>query len=366
MTCGGPAASRSRVRTDALVRRVTGDRLTWNAVSELGTFVGGTGGSDPATGRPTCSLDILDLDHDHLTRIAVDFLPHGFTRKPNAPHIAAIFEKRGPGAALVDLITKQRLGTLTARAGRHYYGHGVYSRDGDQLFVVETELATGKGLLSVRDTAHYREVDSFPTYGERPHDCVPIDDGRVLVITNGGGDLGTPSAPCVSYVDVASRRLLEKVCFSDPKINAGHIGVGADGSLAVVSAPRDGLPAETSPGGINLRAGKRKPERMRGPDKVMAKVIGESLSVVVHDGIVGVTNPFGGIVTFWSLATKKLVAYYECESPRGIEVSRDKTAFVVAFGKHASVVLLDVKTYRPLDRTFGSARLAGSHIFPLI
>lgn len=317
------------------------------------------------TGRPTCSLDIVDLDRDHLTRIAVDFLPHGFTRKPDAPHIAAIFEKRGPGAALVDLTTHKRLGTLNARPGRHYYGHGVYSREGDQLFVVETDLATGTGLLSVRDTTTYRELEAFPTYGDRPHDCVPIDDGRVLVITNGGGDLGTNSAPCVSYVDVASRKLLEKVCFSDPKINAGHIGIGADGSLAVVSAPRDGLPAETSAGGINLRTGKRKPERMRGPEKVMAKVIGESLSVVVHDSVVGVTNPLGGIVTFWSLGTKKLVAYYECESPRGIELSRDKSAFVISFGKHASIVLLGVDTYQPLDRAFGEARLAGSHIFPL-
>jgi uncharacterized protein len=335
-------------------------------VSELGTFVGGTGGSDPVTGRPACSLDIVDLDRDHLTRIAVDFLPHGFTRKPDAPHIAAIFEKRGPGAALVDLTTHKRLGTLHARPGRHYYGHGVYSRGGDQLFVVETELATGAGLLSVRDTTTYREVEAFPTYGDRPHDCVPIDDGKVLVITNGGGDLGTASAPCVCYVDVASRKLLEKVSFSDPKINAGHIGIGSDGALAVVSAPRDGLPPETSAGGINLRTGKRKPERMRGPESVMAKVLGESLSVVVHDGIAGVTNPLGGIVTFWSLKTKKLVAHYECESPRGIEISRDQSAFVVSYGKHASVTLLDRKTYQPLECAFGHARLGGSHIFPLV
>lgn len=350
----------------ALVRRVTSDRLTLIAVAELGTFVGGTAGSDPTTGRTVHSLDIVDLDEDALTRIPVDFLPHGFTRKPGAPHLAAIFEKRGPGAALIDLTARKRLGALTSKPGRHYYGHGVYSQSGDQLFVVETELETGAGLLSVRDTSSYREVEAFPTYGDRPHDCVPIDDGKVLVITNGGGTLGEKSAPCVSYVDVASRRLLEKVCFSDPKINAGHIGIGADGSLAVVSAPRDGLPPNTSAGGINLRTGKRKPERMRGPDHVMAKVVGESLSVVVHDGVAAVTNPVGGIVTFWSVAKKKLLGSYECESPRGIELARDQSAYVVSFGKHASVVLLDLHTFAPLPRAFGAARLGGSHIFPLL
>ena len=332
----------------------------------LGTFVGGTAAVDPSTGKPFHSFDVVDLDADAVKRIVVDFLPHGFTTKPGSPHIAAVFEKRGPGAALLDLSSMKKIGALRAKPNRHYYGHGVFSRGGDQLFVVETDMDTGAGLLSVRETSGYKEVEAFPTYGDRPHDCVPIDDGRVLVVTNGGGELGGKSEPCVTYVDVASRKLLEKVCFGDPKINAGHIAIGRDGSLAVVSAPRDGLPAQTSSGGINLRSGKRKPERMRGPDAVMAKVVGESLSVCIHDerGIVGVTNPMGGIVTFWNLKNKKLAGYYECESPRGIELTRDRSAFVVGFGKHASIVLIDAETLRPIERAFGDKRLGGSHMFP--
>ncbi len=333
----------------------------------LGTFVGGTAGVDPATNKPFHSFDVVDLDADAVQRIAVDFLPHGFTTKPGSPHLAAVFEKRGPGAALLDLKSMKRVGGLRAKPNRHYYGHGVFSREGDQLFVVETDMDTGAGVLSVRETTGYKEVEHFPTYGDRPHDCVPIDDGKVLVVTNGGGELGGPrsekSEPCVCYVDVASRKLLEKVCFSDPKINAGHVAIGHDGALAVVSAPRDGLPAATSAGGINLRTGKRKPERMRGPDGVMAKVVGESLSVCIRDDLVGVTNPLGGIVTFWSLSRKKLVGFYECESPRGIELTRDRGAFVVGFGKHASIVLLDGETLLPIDRSFGDKRLGGSHMF---
>jgi uncharacterized protein len=257
----------------------------------------------------------------------------------------------------------KRIGALRAKPGRHYYGHGVYSRDGAELFVVETDVDTHAGLLSVRETKGYREVDVFPTYGDRPHDCVPIDDGKVLVITNGGGVLGSKSEPCVTYVDVASRKLLEKVCFSDPKINAGHIGIGRDGALAVVSAPRDGLPPETSAGGITLRMPKRKPERMRGPERVMAKIIGESLSVLIHEDTVAVTNPFGGIVTFWSLKSKKLVGTHACENPRGIGLTRDHSAFVLSFGKHAAIALLDVHTFTPIERAFGDKRLGGSHIF---
>src|SRR5688572_6843096 len=119
---------------------------------KLGTFVGGTAGVDPATGKPVHSFDVVDLDADAVTRIALDFLPHGFTTKPGSPHVAAVFEKRGPGAALLDLASMKKIGALRAKPNRHYYGHGVFSRDGEQLFVVETDMDTGAGLLSVRET----------------------------------------------------------------------------------------------------------------------------------------------------------------------------------------------------------------------
>jgi hypothetical protein len=334
----------------------------------LGTFVGGSAWLDPRDGgKRSHSLDVVDLDHDALRSIALDFMPHGMTVKPGAPTLAVIFEKRGPGAALVDLGTMTSRGKIKAKADRHYYGHGAYSREGDQLLSVETDLASGRGVISVRETTSYKEVETFPSYGDHPHDCMPIDDGKVLVISNGGGPLESTikgSEPSVVYIDVASRKLLEKVTFTDPKVNAGHIAIAKDGSLAVVSAPRDGLPKETSAGGIHLRTGKRKPERMRGPDAVMAKVVGESLSVAIHRDVVAVTNPMGGVVTFWSFAKKKMLHSLELPNPRAVEVTRDEKHFVIGYGPDATLLLVDVETLQPLERKFGTRRISGSHMFP--
>jgi hypothetical protein len=334
---------------------------------DLGTFVGGSRGVHAVTGKESYSFDVVDLDAGTMHRIDLPFLPHGFTRLPTARHVAAVFEKRGPGAALLDLRTMRRLGRLVGKRGRHFYGHGVYSREGDRLFVVETELATGKGVLGVRETTGYKEVETFPTYGDRPHDCVPIDEGKVLAITNGGGALDG-DAPCVCFIDVASCKLLEKVPLPAPELNAGHVAIGCDGSLAIVSAPRDGLPPATSPGGVSLRrAGDPHASRARGPSDVMAKIIGESLSVCIDDErrVVGVTHPFGSIVTFWSIATRELLATHACESPRGIELTRDRSSFVVSLGKLGTVQLIDAQTLRPIERSFGAGCLGGSHIFPL-
>lgn len=330
----------------------------------LGTFVGGS--TFVEGGATKHSFDLVDLDRDELVRIPVDFLPHGFTTKPGAPHLAVVFEKRGPGAALLDLAARRAVGKIRARSDRAYYGHGLFTGDGAHLLSVEIDLATRAGLLSVRETATFKEVDVFPTHGDSPHDCVAIDGGKTLVITNGGGEVGGAD-PCVTYVDVASRKLLEKVTFSDPKINAGHVAISADGTLAIVSAPRDGLPRETSAGGISARTPRRRAERMRGPDAVMAQVVGESLSVKIHEptGIVGVTNPSGGIVTFWDLRARKFLAAHRCEAPRGIELTRDGTAFVITHGRQGAITLVAVDRLRPIERAFGEFRLSGSHIYPL-
>ncbi len=331
----------------------------------LGTFCGGTmylHGPEKARGF---SFDVVDLDTDELRRLPLDFLAHGFTTKPGARHVAVVFEKRGPGAAVLDLATFRLVGKIRARAARDYYGHGAFSRDGDQLFSIETDRETGDGVISVRETTRYIEVETFPTYGARPHDCMLVDDGKVLVMTNGGGDVASRAEPCVTYVDVASRKLLEKVTFTDPKVNAGHLAIREDGAIAIVSAPRDGLIPETSSGGIHVRATRgRKPERLRGPDAVMQKILGESLSVCVHGDLVAVTNPLGGIVTLWSLAKKKLLASHACESPRGVEVTADRRSLVVTYGVNPTVVLLDIETFLPSERSFAYGRFSGSHIFP--
>ena len=63
-----------------------------------------------------------------------------------------------------------------------------------------------------------------------------------LVIANGGEPIHGPTRASVTYVEVATHRLLDKFEFQNPELTAGHLALTAKGDLAVVSAPRDGLP----------------------------------------------------------------------------------------------------------------------------
>lgn len=335
----------------------------------LGTFVGGTAYVDPATGAQAFCFDVVDLDARTVSRVPLDFLAHGFSPNPRAPHQVMVFEKRGPGAALLDLRAMRRIGNVKCRAGRAYYGHGTFTRDGAHVLVVETELETGRGVVSVREAGSYKEIDAFPTFGERPHDCVPIDDGRVLVFTNGGGlpGAGDAATPCVTYVEASSRKLLERVPMTTPALNAGHAAIAADGALVVVSAPRDGLPPESSAGGIHLRASGGPLTRLHASDAIEPRVIGESLSVKIHEPTrtFAVSNPSGDLVTFFGLDDGAFRASFDLAGPRGLEVTRDGRAFVVAGSRRGGVRLVDVDTLtpRPEDASVTEPCLSGSHIY---
>ena len=76
----------------------------------FGTFVGGTHGKD-AQGEAIFSFDIVDFDAGKVRRTAIDFLAHGVAFDPLARHganVAATFEKKGQGGAVIDLAFRSR------------------------------------------------------------------------------------------------------------------------------------------------------------------------------------------------------------------------------------------------------------------
>jgi uncharacterized protein len=329
----------------------------------LGVFLGGTLGKDDR-GEPVGCLDILDLDRADLRRAAIGFLGHGVCVDPKDASRAVVFEKRGPGGALVDLRRSVRLTRIPPTAGRHFYGHAAYVNDGAELLVVESDVVTRQGVVTVRDARTFAAVAEFPSFGHSPHDCLLLDDRKTLVLTNGGGTLESNEPPSVVFVDVATQALKEKVTFGDPKINAGHVAVSATGDFVVCSAPRDGL-GEDAIGGITLRRGKRKPERMRSPKTVFDSLLGESLSTYVRGDVAGVTTPRGHMVTFWSLDRQKLVHRLDIDAPRGLGLTRDERYWIVTHGKMPRVSLFDAETFAPYapDVPLPPGCFSGSHVF---
>jgi hypothetical protein len=328
-----------------------------------GVIVGGTRyGSSDGEGW---TLDLVDLDAGGaLARLPLLFLPHGFAPHPRRPWEAALLEKWGGGGAYVDLLQQKILRVLRPKPNHEFYGHGVFSVDGEVLFAVEMNLESREGVITVRDGATFRIIDEFPSYGQAPHDCVFIDGGRTLAITNAGAFVGSTPHGSVSFVSVADRRLLDRRPIDSTRINAGHIAMTEDGEFAVVSAAREGLPKETALGGVSLCAGSDRLTLMSHPPEVTGRLAGEALSVCVHEPTrhVCVTHPYSNLVTIWDLSKKILKRTLELDSPRGVTLTLDGRAFALSYGSGGHLALFDAETLEA-GPIVASHVLSGSHVY---
>ncbi|MBZ0136002.1 MAG: DUF1513 domain-containing protein [Planctomycetes bacterium] len=300
----------------------------------------------------------------------IGFLAHGVIKNPFAEERVLVFEKKGPGAAEIDLKANAIATRIEPAKGCEFYGHGAYSADGRLIYATEYEKSSYEGKMTIRDARNFSVIDEFPTYGEWPHDCQFIENGKVVAITNGGGNIDGGAQPCVTFVDVEKGELIEKITFDNAQINAGHLMLSSRLDLAVTHAMREGLDNRQALGAISLRPAGAAFKTMISPASVTSAMKGETLSLCMHEEkkIVAATNPYGapgGLVTFWNYETGEFVDKLEIEQPRGIGLSLDRKHWVLTFGAaRPGVILLSTETHKPSDPAIVfEASSQGSHAY---
>jgi hypothetical protein len=309
----------------------------------------------------------LDADEPQPQLIDIGFLGHGVSIDPSRPHEAAVFEKKGPGGCRIDLREGKMIEPITTAPNHHFYGHGAYSVDGSLLYATEAVLDDDfRGALVVRDAKTLAVLGELPTYGTSPHDCMLLEDGKTMMVANGGGFIHAGAMPNVSYVDVASETLIERVDLTDPRFNAGHLARTEKGDLAVVSAPRDGLPnPHKQLGAITLVPKGKPPTTMKKPELVTGNMFGETLSVAIHDGLVIATQPDANMLTMWRMEDCTYAGRLELTEPRGITLTLDRRHFVVShkIGQSVALSLLATETQRFEQQRIDPSFTSGSHLF---
>ena len=299
-----------------------------------------------------------------VATIPAAFFPHGFAYHPRQGHLVAAFEKIGPGAGVFDLRAMRAVETIAPQAGRHFYGHGAYSEDAKLLYSTETIVATGAGAIGVRDARSFKVLGDFPTHGDNPHDCRLIEGGKVLAVTNGGGNTESGRRGSLCFVEVGSGRLLDRFEIGDDRFNAGHVETLPGRGAIVVSAPRLGLP-ERQLGAVSVRRAGGALQLIREPGEVTQRMSGEALSVVAlpEAGLFLVTHPTPGMVTCWDLASRRLRKVLELPGARGLTIAKDRRSVLVSYGPRASLGRIDVASLSLVaGSVLPSTFITGSHL----
>lgn len=133
---------------------------------------------------------------------------------------------------------------FTAPPGRHFCGHGIFSRDGRLFYTTENAYEQGRGVIGIWDVAAgYQRVEELATHGIGPHDINLLEDGRTLVVANGGilthPDHGrrplnlATMQPSLAYLDSRTGDLLDQALLPDRlhMLSIRHLDVAASGTV---------------------------------------------------------------------------------------------------------------------------------------
>ena len=267
---------------------------------------------------------------------------HAAAAHPRRPESVVFARRPGTFAIVFDCRSGRPRFRLETPDGRHFYGHGTYSADGELLFTTENDYSSARGVIGVWDASGgYVRVGELPSGGIGPHDMDLMPDGRSLVVANGGIEthplsgrarlnLATMS-PNLSYIGlsggITDQVELEPV---HRRNSIRHLSVGRDGTVAF-AMQWQGDPSRRPPLlGIHARG---EPARLLAAspgDHARMQGYAGSIAMAESGRLVAITSPRGGVLQVFDAAAGACLRQFR--SPDVCGVSRTETGFAFTTG----------------------------------
>jgi uncharacterized protein len=167
--------------------------------------------------------------------------PHGLCK--NADGSISVFGVR-PGRWIVRVSPQSELIENYSLPGNDekstLNGHGIATQDGKFLLTTETDIATGAGVIGIRDAASFKKVTQFFSGSIEPHQIV-LDDEGYLWVANGGirrndedkkMNLNEMSSSLVK-ISIDSGRVEQKWELTDRFLSLRHLAWNKSGQLGI-------------------------------------------------------------------------------------------------------------------------------------
>ena len=162
---------------------------------------------------------------------------HGVAIHPSHSQAVAFGRRPGEFMMVFDYLSGETIKLHLATQNRHYYGHGVYSLNGEFLYVTEGERATSRGIIGVYEVNQgYRKVAEFTGFGIGPHEIVIKNNGQLVVGVGGVQTQGREPvnldsmSPSLSYLSDQGK-LLEQVMLGDHHLSIRHLAHDGDETI---------------------------------------------------------------------------------------------------------------------------------------
>lgn len=236
---------------------------------------------------------------------------HGVAISPSSNHAVVFARRPGSYFMVFDYTTGQTVKLMPAGKQRHFYGHGVFSNDGNLLYATEGESHTSTGFIGVYEVSQgYKKVAEFTGFGLGPHEVIIMPNDQ-LVIGVGGVDTDgrTPRnldtmRPSLSYLSPKGE-LLEQAVLTDKKLSIRHLA--HDGSETVLCGQQYRGEPDEYPSLLAMHTRGGKMEILQAEPEQWARFNHYIASIAATKDWIIATSPRGNCYGIWSKETKKLV-----------------------------------------------------------
>jgi len=282
----------------------------------------------------------LDENRQVLHNFPLPARGHDITFNP-AKRQGVVFARRPGNFALVfDLDFQHRPMHITTPENRHFYGHGVFSRDGKLLYAAENDFENARGIVGLYDaTFRYKRIGEFSTYGTGPHEILLHPEKDVLIVANGGiethPEFGRAKLnistmdPSLVFLDLDTGLLVEKhrLPASFRKLSIRHMDVSTSGQV-VFGCQYEGSRRHLPPLVGSCQIGEAI-ELWNVPPTDLAGFANYTGSVALSrdQKSAGVTMPKGNRVAFFNVQSGELESIRSI--PRSFGISRFEKQFAV-------------------------------------
>lgn len=264
----------------------------------------------------------------------------------DATHGTAAAFARRPGTYAVAFNLRQRSDPIvfTAMTGRHFFGHGAFSRDGRLLYASENHIEGARGVIGIYNVAAgYRRIGEHSSYGVGPHEIILLQDGRTIAVANGGLDT-MPDAgreninldtmqPSLAFVDAATGALQSRhVLASDnAQLSLRHIAADRDGRVWFGGQWEGALSdAPALIGSASLDRGIQLVDERAAPGAALKGYIG-SVAIGVDGAIVAASAPKASRVIYIDCKSGRVVGADHLRDACGLAAHGDD-AFALTSG----------------------------------
>jgi len=256
-----------------------------------------------------------------VDQLALPARAHGMAFSAATGKTVAFARRPGTFAMVFDPWNKSEPVVINSREDRHFYGHGAFSPDGRLLYASENDFDGNRGMIGLYDaTDRFTRIGEFESYGIGPHDMTVSDDGRLLIVANGGiethPDFGRTKLnlgemqPSLALIDAATGALVEKHVLPAEwaELSTRHVDLDGDGRIwfaCQYEGHRKDLPPLVGhfAKGEDLSFIDLPEETTRR----LANYVG-AIAVNRSEGLVGITSPKGGASVTLDAKSGKVLA----------------------------------------------------------